>query len=155
MAKQLNYKQFLQMWYNRCGIKNKAVESQMDDIYNGLLSVIQEEVRLNGEIRLKNLGKFYLLETGGYERKATMVTTGNENTRYFVPVHYVNDAIVSKEGRRNLKNGKLTALEQELLEREAEKDKTDIRRILERKMATGEDVKTITQDSRMKMKRRD
>ena len=168
MAKQLNYKQFLQMWYNRCGIKNKAVESHMDDIYNGLLSVIQEEVRLNGEIRLKNLGKFYLLETGGYERKATMVTTGNENTRYFVPVHYipkftasqnfkdyVNDAIVSKEGRRNLKNGKLTALEQELLEREAEKDKTDIRRILERKMATGEDVKTITQDSRMKMKRRD
>ena len=46
--KQLRHKQFLQLWYNRCGIKNKAVESHMEDIYNGLLTTIAEEVRLNG-----------------------------------------------------------------------------------------------------------
>ena len=53
MAKDLNHKQFLQMWYNRCDIQNKHVKNHMEDIYNGLLSVIQEEVRLNGSIRLK------------------------------------------------------------------------------------------------------
>ena len=38
MKKQLKHKQFLQLWYNRCGIKNKAVESHMEEIYNGLLA---------------------------------------------------------------------------------------------------------------------
>ena len=49
--KQLRHKQFLQLWYNRCGIKNKAVESHMEDIYNGLLTTIAEEVRLNGDLK--------------------------------------------------------------------------------------------------------
>lgn len=161
MAKDLNHKQFLQMWYNRCDIQNKHVKSHMEDIYNGLLSVIQEEVRLNGSIRLKNLGKFYLIETGGYERKNL------DGTAYFIPLHYapkftasqnfkdyVNDAIVSKEGRRNKKRGTLTPLEQELEEREAEKSKTDIKRMLERKKKTGENIKTIVKDSRMQLQRR-
>lgn len=161
MAKDLNHKQFLQMWYNRCGIQNKHVKNHMEDIYNGLLSVIQEEVRLNGSIRLKNLGKFYLIETGGYERKNL------DGTTYFIPLHYapkftasqnfkdyVNDAIVSKEGRRNKKRGTLTPLEQELEEREAEKSKTDIKRMLERKKKTGENIKTIVKDSRMQLQRR-
>ena len=141
MAKDLNHKQFLQMWYNRCDIQNKHVKNHMEDIYNGLLSVIQEEVRLNGSIRLKNLGKFYLIETGGYERKN-------------LDGDYVNDAIVSKEGRRNKKRGTLTPLEQELEEREAEKSKTDIKRMLERKKKTGENIKTIVKDSRMQLQRR-
>ena len=65
MGKELKHKQFLQMWYNRCGFRNKIVEAHMEEIYEGLLTTIQEEVRLNGSVRLKNLGKFYLLETGG------------------------------------------------------------------------------------------
>ena len=67
---------------------------------------------------------------------------------------YVNDAIVSKEGRRNKKRGTLTQLEQELEEREIEKDKTDIRRMLERKRETGENIKNIVKDTRMQIKRR-
>ena len=67
---------------------------------------------------------------------------------------YVNDAIVSKEGRRNKKRGTLTPLEQELEEREAEKSKTDIKRMLERKKKTGENIKTIVKDSRMQLQRR-
>lgn len=161
MKRQLKHKQFLQLWYNRCGIKNKAVESHMEDIYNGLLTTISEEVRLNGELKLKNIGKFYLLETGGYER------IGRDGVKYYIPPHYlpkftasqnfkdyVNDAIVSKEGRRNKKKGRLTQLEQELEERELEKNKTDIRRMLERKKATGENIKDIAKDSRMQLKRR-
>lgn len=159
--KQLRHKQFLQLWYNRCGIKNKAIESHMEDIYNGLLTTIAEEVRLNGELKLKNLGKFYLIETGGYER------VGRDGVKYFIPLHYlpkftasqnfkdyVNDAIVSKEGRRNKKNGTLTPLEKELEEREFEKNKTDVRRMLERKRTTGENIKDIAKDSRMQLKRR-
>lgn len=149
------------MWYNRCGFRNKIVEAHMEEIYEGLLTTIQEEVRLNGSVRLKNLGKFYLLETGGFERK------GTDGTKYFIPPHYapkftasqnfkdyVNDAIVSKEGRRNKKRGTLTQLEQELEEREIEKDKTDIRRMLERKRETGENIKNIVKDTRMQIKRR-
>ena len=60
MKKELKHKQFLQMWYNRCGFRNKIVEAHMEEIYEGLLTTIQEEVRLNGSVRLKNLGKFYL-----------------------------------------------------------------------------------------------
>ena len=118
MGKELKHKQFLQMWYNRCGFRNKIVEAHMEEIYEGLLTTIQEEVRLNGSVRLKNLGKFYLLETGGFERK------GTDGTKYFIPPHYapkftasqnfkdyVNDAIVSKEGRRNKKRGTLTVRE--------------------------------------------
>ena len=71
-----------------------------------------------------------------------------------VKLDYVNDAIVSKEGRRNKKRGTLTQLEKELEERELEKNKTDIRRMLERKMATGENIKDIVKDSRMQMRRR-
>ena len=87
--------------------------------------------------------------------------------KYFIPLYYapkftasqnlkdyVNDAIVSKEGRRNKKRGTLTQLEKELEERELEKNKTDIRRMLERKMATGENIKDIAKDSRMQMRRR-
>lgn len=161
MAKELNHRQFLRMWYNRCNIQNKHIENHMEDIYNGLLTVIQEEVRLNGGIRLKNLGKFYLIETGGYERKNI------DGSNYFVPMHYVpkftssqnfkdyvNDAIVSKEGRRNKKRGTLTALEEELEERENEKSKTDVKRMLERKRKTGENIKTIVKDSRMQLQRR-
>ena len=161
MAKELNHRQFLRMWYNRCNIQNKHIANHMEDIYNGLLTVIQEEVRLNGGIRLKNLGKFYLIETGGYERKNI------DGSNYFVPMHYVpkftssqnfkdyvNDAIVSKEGRRNKKRGTLTALEEELEERENEKSKTDVKRMLERKRKTGENIKTIVKDSRMQLQRR-
>ena len=161
MGKELKHKQFLQMWYNRCGFRNKIVEAHMEEIYEGLLTTIQEEVRLNGSVRLKNLGKFYLLETGGFERK------GTDGTKYFIPPHYapkftasqnfkdyVNDAIVSKEGRRNKKRGTLTQLEQELEEREIEKDKTDIRRMLERKRETGENINNIVKDTRMQIKRR-
>lgn len=159
--KQLKHRQFLQLWYNRCGIKNRAVESHMEDIYNGLVATIAEEIRLNGELRIKNLGKFYLIQTGGYER------VGRDGVKYFIPLYYapkftasqnlkdyVNDAIVSKEGRRNKKRGTLTQLEKELEERELEKNKTDIRRMLERKMATGENIKDIAKDSRMQMRRR-
>lgn len=162
MGKELKHKQFLQMWYNRCGIKNKSIENHMEDIYQGLLTTIQEEVRLNGSIRLKNLGKFYLLETGGFERG------GTDGIKYFIPRHYapkfsasqnfkdyVNDAIVSKEGRRNKKRGTLTALEQDLVEREAEKSKTDVKRMLERKKNTGENIRDIVKDTRMQIKRRD
>ena len=161
MGKTLKHKQFLQMWYNRCNFQNKFVESHMEEIYNGLLDTIREEVRYNGSVRLKNIGKFYLLETGGYERR------GRDGLMYFVPIHYapkftasqnfndyVNDAIVSKEGRRNKKRGTLTMLEQELEERDAEKDKTDIRRMLERKRDTGEHIKDIVKDTRMQIKRR-
>ncbi len=161
MGKTLKHKQFLQMWYNRCSFQNKFVESHMEEIYNGLLDTIREEVRYNGSVRLKNIGKFYLLETGGYERR------GRDGLMYFVPIHYapkftasqnfkdyVNDAIVSKEGRRNKKRGTLTMLEQELEERDAEKDKTDIRRMLERKRDTGEHIKDIVKDTRMQIKRR-
>jgi len=161
MAKELNHRQFIQMWYNRCGVQNKYIEMHMEDIYNGLLSVIQEEVRLSGGIRLKNLGKFYLIETGGYERKNI------DGSTYFVPLHYVpkftasqnfkdyvNDAITSKEGRRNKKRGTFTPLQQELEEREADKSKTDVRRMLERKRKTGENIKTIVKDSRMQLQRR-
>ena len=42
----------------------------------------------------------------------------------------------------------------ELEERELEKNKTDIRRMLERKKATGENIKDIAKDSRMQLKRR-
>ena len=161
MGKELKHKQFLQMWYNRCNFQNKFVESHMEEIYNGLLDTVREEVRYNGSVRLKNIGKFYLLETGGYERR------GRDGLMYFVPIHYapkftasqnfkdyVNDAIVSKEGRRNKKRGTLTALEQELEERDAEKSKTDIRRMLERKRDTGENIKEIVKDTRMQIKRR-
>ena len=159
--KELRHRQFLQMWYNRCGFRNKIVESHMEDLYNGLLTTIQEEVRLNGSIRLKNLGRFYLLETGGFERR------GTDGTPYFIPRYYapkftasqnfkdyVNDAIVSKEGRRNKKRGTLTSLEQELEERMMEQGKSDVRRMLERKRETGENIKTIVKDSRMQIKRR-
>ena len=161
MGKELSYRQFLQMWYNRCKFRNKFVEEHMEEIYEGLLATIAEEIRLNGTLRLKNLGKFYMIETGGYERK------GTDGINYFVPMHYtpkftasqnlkdyVNDAIVSKEGRRNKKRGTLTQLEQELEEREVEKSKTDIKRMLERKRETGENVKDIIKDSRMQLKRR-
>lgn len=165
MKKQLKHKQFLQLWFNRIGLNNKFLENHMEEIYDGLLKTIEEEVRLNGEVRLKNLGKFYLLETGGYER--TMIANANaDRSRFFVPVHYlprftasqnfkdyVNDAIVSKEGRRNKKRGTLTPLEQELEERDAEKSKADVRRILERKKNTGESISSITKDSRIQLRR--
>lgn len=165
MKKKLKHKQFLQLWYNRIGLNNKFLEAHMDEIYDGLLKTIEEEVRLNGEIRLKNLGRFYLLETGGYERH--MIANANvDRAKIFIPVHflpkftasqnfkdYVNDAIVSKEGRRNKKNGKLTPLEQELEERDAEKSKADVRRILERKKNTGESIMDITKDSRIQLRR--
>lgn len=165
MKKQLKHKQFLQLWYNRIGVNNKSIEKNMEKIYNGFLQTLEEEVRLNGEIRLKNFGKFYLLETGGYERRMIMDGTDG-NAKHFVPIHYlprfqasqnfkdyVNDAIVSKEGRRNKKRGKLTELEKELEQREVEKTKTDIRRILERKKNTGESISEITKDTRMQIRR--
>lgn len=168
MARSLKHSQFLQMWYNRMGISNKNIESHMEDIYQGLLETIREEVRLNGVLNIKNLGKFYLIETGGYEKTigGSASALNEEGTRYFIEKHYlpkftasqnfkdyVNDAIVSKEGRRRKKNGKLTELDKELEERDAEKQKTDIRRILERKKSTGESIKKITNDSRMQIKR--
>lgn len=168
MAKSLKHSQFLQMWYNRIDVNNKSIEKYMEQIYEGLLDTIREEVRLNGELKIKNLGKFYLIETGGYER---MVNNTNPDlpgdaSKYFVPVHYlprftasqnfkdyVNDKIVSKEGRRKKKNGKLTEMDKELERRDAEKRKTDIRRILERKKSTGESIKEITSDTRQTLKR--
>lgn len=165
MKKQLKHKQFLQLWYNRIGVNNKSIEKYMEEIYEGFLQTLEEEVRLNGEIRLKNFGKFYLLETGGYERRMIM-DGADSNVKHFVPVHYlprfqasqnfkdyVNDAIVSKEGRRNKKRGKLTELEKELEQREADKSKTDIRRILERKKTTGESISEIAKDTRMQIRR--
>lgn len=161
MKKELKHKQFLQMWYNRCGFQNKVVEAHMDEIYEGLLDTIREETRLNGIVRLKNLGKFYLLETGGFERRDI------DGGIHFIPPYYapkftasqnfkdyVNDAIVSKEGRRNKKRNTLTQLEQELEEREKQREKTDIRRILERKRETGENVKNILKDTRMQIKQK-
>lgn len=163
MAKSLKHSQFLQMWYNRCDFKNKFVESHMEEIYEGLLDTIREEVRLNGELKLKNLGKFYMISTGGFEKNGGCVV---KDGTYFIEKHYlpkftssqnfkdyVNDAIVSKEGRRKKKNGKLTALDKELLIREEEKRKTDVRRMLERKRDTGESISKITKDTRMQINR--
>ena len=153
------------MWYNRTGLSSKYLENHMEEVYQGLLRTIQEEVRLNGEIQLKGLGKFYLLEAGGYERKIVMPSK-NIDDRYFVPVHYlprftasqnfkdyVNDALVSKEARRNKNNRKPTALQEEIAQRDAEKSKGDVRRILERMKNTGEDLNTITKDTRMQLRR--
>lgn len=166
MKKQLKHKTFLQLWYNRTGLSSKYMQEHMEELYEGLLKTIQEEVRLHGEIRLKNFGKFYLIETGGYERKAYMNDSIDDDTSFFIPVHYapkfqasqnfkdyVNDAIISKEARRNKKRGTMTELEKELEEREAEKSKTDIRRILERKKTTGEEISEITKDTRMQIRR--
>lgn len=166
MKKQLKHKTFLQLWYNRTGLSSKFLQDHMEEIYEGLLQTIEEEVRLRGEIRLKNLGKFYLIETGGYEKKVYMNDAVDKNASYFVPIHYlprfqasqnfkdyVNDAIVSKEARRNKKRGTMTELEKELEQREAEKSKRDIRRILERKKATGEDISRIAKDTRMQIRR--
>jgi nucleoid DNA-binding protein len=163
MAKSLKHSQFLQMWYNRCGFKNKFVENHMEEIYEGLLNTIREEVRLNGELKLKNLGKFYMISTGGFEKHGGCVS---KDGTYFVEKHYlpkftssqnfkdyVNDAIVSKEGRRKKKTGKLTKLDEELLLREEEKRKTDVRRMLERKRDTGESISAITKDTRMQINR--
>lgn len=167
MKKQLRHKQFLQLWYNRTGLSSKYLENHMDEIYQGLLKTIQEEVRLNGELQLKGFGKFYLIEAGGYERKIVMPTK-NIDDRYFIPVHYlprftasqnfkdyVNDAIVSKEARRNQKdrNRKMTSIQEEIAQREEEKSKGDVRRILERMKDTGEDLSTITKDTRMQLRR--
>ena len=166
MKRQLKHKTFLQLWYNRSGLSSKYMQEHMEEIYEGLLKTIEEEVRLHGEIRLKNFGKFYLIETGGYERKAYMNDSIDDDTSFFIPVHYapkfqtsqnfkdyVNDAIISKEARRNKKRGTMTELERELEEREAEKSKTDIRRILERKKTTGEEISEITKDTRMQIRR--
>lgn len=166
MKKQLKHKTFLQLWYNRTGLSSKYLQEHMDEIYDGFLKTVEEEVRLRGEIRLKNFGKFYLIETGGYEKRAYMNET-DRGTSYFIPVHYlprfqasqnfkdyVNDAIVSKEARRNKKRGTMTELEKELEQREAEKSKNDIRRILERKKNTGEDISKITKDTRMQIRRK-
>lgn len=165
MKKQLRHKQFLQLWYNRTGLSSKYVENHMDEIYQGLLKTIQEEVRLNGELQLKGLGKFYLLKAGGYERQITMPSK-NIDDKYFVPVHYlprftssqnfkdyVNDALVSKEARRNQNSRKPTQLQEEIAQRDAEKSKDDVRRILERMKNTGEDLSTITKDTRMQLRR--
>jgi nucleoid DNA-binding protein len=165
MKKQLKYKQFLQLWYNRMGLSSKFIENHMDEIYQGLLKTIQEEVRLNGELQLKGLGKFYLLEAGGYERRITMPSK-NIDDKYFVPVHYlprftasqnfkdyVNDALVSKEARRNQNSRKPTPLQKELAQRDAEKSKGDVRRILERMKNTGENLSTVTKDTRMQLRR--
>lgn len=168
MAKSLKHNQFLQMWYNRMGINNKTVLKYMDNIYDGLIETIREEVRLNGELNIKNLGKFYLIETGGYEKSFSgeVANSLGAEGKHFIPVHYlpkftasqnfkdyVNDAIVSKEGRRKKKNGKLTEMDKELEARNAEKQKTDIRRILERKKSTGESIKEISKDTRQTLKR--
>lgn len=168
MGKPLKHNQFIKMWYNNMPIKNKTIEKYMDDIYAGLVNTIREEVRLNGALSLKNIGKFYLIQTGGYEKtmSSQLMTADDVKTKYFVPVHYlpkftastnfkdyVNDALVSKEGRRKAKNGSLTDLDKELQERELEKTKTDISRYLERKASTGENLRDIIKDSRMKIKR--
>lgn len=168
MVKSLKHNQFLQMWYNRMNFKNKYVEEHMEEIYRALVETIREEVRLNGELRIKNVGKFYLIETGGYEKtiKGGASPIDEDGKKYFIEKHYlpkftasqnfkdyVNDAIVSKEGRRRKKNGTLTDLDIELEERNVEKQKTDIRRILERKKNTGESIKEISKDTRHVLKR--
>lgn len=163
MAKSLKHSQFLQMWYNRCKFNNKFVENHMEEIYQGLLDTIREEVRLNGELKIKNLGKFYMISTGGYERSAGCL---GECEKIFVEKHYlpkftsaqnfkdyVNDSIVSKEGRRRKKKGKQTEFDKELELREAEKRKTDVQRMLERKRNTGESISAISKDSRMQINR--
>lgn len=167
MIKTLTHNQFLKAWYKQMGINNKTIESHMGDIYNALAELIQEEVRLTGEIRLKNIGKFYLIETGGYERKNVGALHGmDEGDTYYVPKHFlpkfsastnfkdfVNDAIVSKEGRRRQKNNTTTKMDEALIEREKAKQVDDIRRILERKKTTGEKVADIDRDSRMFLRR--
>lgn len=168
MAKALKHNQFLQMWYNRMGINNKTIERHMDEIFKGLVDTIREEVRLTGELNIKNVGKFYLIETGGYEKEFSgpIVNDGTNSVKHFIPVHYlpkftasqnfkdyVNDAIVSKEGRRKKKNGTMTEMDKELEARDAEKQMNDIRRDLERKKSTGENIRDILKDSRQTLRR--
>lgn len=168
MAKALKHNQFLHMWYKNIGLNNKTIEKYMENIFNGLIDTIREEVRLTGELNIKNIGKFYLIETGGYERElsSSFFNDGAGSIKYFVPVHYlprftasqnfkdyVNDAIVSKEGRRKKKKGKLTEMDKELEARDAEKQINDIRRDLERKKNTGENINDILKDSRQQLRR--
>lgn len=167
MIKTLTHTQFLKAWYKQMGIENKTIEAHMGDIYKALAELIQEELRLTGEIRLRSIGKFYLIETGGYERKNVGALHGmDKDSTYYVPKHFlpkfsasqnfkdfVNDAVVSKEGRRRQKNHASTKMDDMLTERDEAKKVDDIRRILERKKTTGEKVADIDRDDRMFLRR--